>query len=101
MANRVKVVTVGGADRVELERLAGSRTAPARLVQRARIVLLSAEGLAAVEVAQRVGCSEQTVGLWRRRYERQGPAGLAERPRPGRPPMFHRSAGLEAGEPPR
>jgi len=87
MANRVKVVTVGEADRAEMERLVGSRTAPVRAVQRARIVLLSAEGLTAAEIAGRVGCSEQTVGLWRRRYQQQGLAGLAERPRTGRPPV--------------
>ena len=87
MANRIKVLAVGGTDRAELERLVGARTAPARTVQRARIVLLSAQGLAAVEIAERVGCSQQTVGLWRRRYQLQGLAGLAERPRPGRPPV--------------
>ncbi|MQA86962.1 MAG: IS630 family transposase, partial [Streptosporangiales bacterium] len=43
MPNRVRVLTVADSDRVELERRARDRGAPARVAERARIVLLSAE----------------------------------------------------------
>ena len=45
MPNRVRSVTVTDADRVNLDRMARDRGAPARVAERARIVLLSAEGL--------------------------------------------------------
>jgi hypothetical protein len=42
MPNHVRVLTVPDADRAELERRARSKGAPARVVERARIVLLAA-----------------------------------------------------------
>ena len=88
MANQVKVVTVSERDRAELERRVRAKSAPARTVERARIVLLPADGYAGVEIAERVGCSEPTVITWRRRYAERGLAGLEERPRSGRPPTI-------------
>jgi transposase len=55
------------------------------VVERARIVLLSADGMTGREISARVGCSEQTVVAWRARYTKEGLAGLDERPRCGRP----------------
>jgi transposase/transposase-like protein len=57
----------------------------AGLAQRARIVLLAAEGMSNTEVAERVGVSRPTVISWRSRYDRRGIAGLLDEPRPGRP----------------
>ena len=85
MPNRVRVVTVTDADRVKLERMARDRGAPARVSERARIVLLSADGLTGPQIAERVGCSEPTVVKWRARYAAAGLTGLADAPRPGGP----------------
>jgi transposase len=84
MPNRVRVLSVSESDRVELERRVRDRGALARDVRRARIVLLSRQGLSGPEIAERVGCSEPTVVLWRNRYATEGLAGLDERAR--RPP---------------
>ena len=43
MPNRVRILTVPDSDRAELERRARSKGAPARVVERARIVLLAAQ----------------------------------------------------------
>lgn len=53
--------------------------------QRARIVLLAADGLSNTEIAERTGVSRPTVISWRARYEQFGMAGLADKPRSGRP----------------
>src|SRR2546426_2905494 len=87
MPNRVRVLTVSDADRAELERRVRAKSAPARTVERARIALLSAEGLTGRQIAERVGCSEPTVVAWRARYAGRGLAGLEETPRSGRPPL--------------
>lgn len=71
--------------REQLESLANSRSLPAGLVQRAQIVLLSAEGRTNQEVAKRFGLANATVGKWRRRFLKNGVAGLHDELRPGRP----------------
>ena len=85
MPNRVRVLTVPEADRAELERRVRGRGAPARVAERARIVLLSADGLTGPQIAGRVGCTEPTVVKWRRQYAGEGLAGLEDAPRPGGP----------------
>src|SRR5215213_5009855 len=85
MAAHVRVVEVPDADRRELRRRARDKGAPARKVERARIVLLAADGVPGTAIAARVGCAEGTVVTWRRRYAESGLAGLADLPRPGKP----------------
>jgi transposase len=85
MPNRVRVLTVPDADRAELERRARSKGAPARVVERARIVLLAADGLTGAQIAERAGCTEPTVIKWRRQYAQAGLAGLEDASRPGGP----------------
>jgi len=57
----------------------------AALAERAKILLLAAEGTSNAEIARQVGCSRPTVILWRQRYTQRGLDGLADQPRPGRP----------------
>lgn len=64
-----------------------STTCEHREVVRARIVLLAAGGLSNAEIVRRVGCHEDTVRKWRRRFaEDPRTESLADRPRSGRPP---------------
>src|SRR5437764_75383 len=85
MAAHVRTVNVPEADRRELQRRARDRGAPAREVERARIVLLAADGVPGQQIAEMVGCAERTVVTWRGRYVERGLAGLADLPRPGKP----------------
>ncbi len=72
-------------ERTQLVDWAASRSLPHSLVQRAQAILLSADGLANTEVAERVGLSHPMVGHWRRRFQRERLAGLYDAPRSGRP----------------
>src|ERR687897_281349 len=85
MAAHVRTVEVPEADRRELRRRARAKGAPAREVERARIVLLSSQGVPGKQIAAMVGCAEPTVVTWRRRYAESGLAGLEDLPRPGKP----------------
>lgn len=78
-------VTVSEADRAQLEAIVRSRSLPHGIVRRARIVLLSADGVGATEIARRCHVSRPTVSLWRRRYRERGLPGLHAELRPGRP----------------
>ena len=68
----------------------------AGLAQRARIVLLAADGMSNTEIAERVGVSRPTVIEWRGRYQRSGLAGLDDQPRSGRPRAVDHEAILAA-----
>ncbi len=52
-----------------IETITRETTAPVRLVQRARIVLLAFEGKLNKEIAGEVGMNRQHVGKWRRRWQ--------------------------------
>lgn len=62
-----------------------SGSAGAAAIRRARIVLLSRDGLGPSAIAEELGCSKQTVITWRERYRSDGLAGLRDAPRSGRP----------------
>lgn len=72
-------------DRGHLEALARSTSVRAGLAQRARIVLLAAEGLANAEIARRTGSTRPTVLAWRNRYAAGGIDALEDKARSGRP----------------
>lgn len=82
----VQVVLRDG-DGERLRSLTRASTAPAGLVQRARIVLLAAEGTSNTDIAAQVGVARQTVVTWRQRYVDGGMAALQDGDRPGRPPV--------------
>ena len=58
-----------------LEGLANSRTEAYRAVQRARLILLAAGGMANVQIAKEVGLSRAMVVQWRQRFARKRMAG--------------------------
>ena len=67
------------------ESLTSSRSLPAGLVSRARIILLSASGKTNQQIARQMGLTNATVGKWRRRFLEQDVSGLHDELRPGRP----------------
>ena len=79
------MVDVPSSDKAELESWLRASTMPAGLVQRARIVLLAADGHGTGEIVTRTGASKPTVIQWKRRYAEGGLAALDDRPRSGRP----------------
>lgn len=84
---RACTITLTEEDRTTLERWSRARSTEARLVERARIVLLAAEGRENKDIAAELGITRATVGRWRDRYAARGVAGIEkDAPRGGRPP---------------
>jgi transposase len=73
-----------------LRRWAQASSVAASLAQRAKLLLLAAEGISNTAIAQQLGITRPTVIAWRQRYTREGLDGLADRPRPGRPQTVRR-----------
>src|SRR5574337_578264 len=87
--SKIDPITIGAADRDELERLVRDRNTAQKVVWRARIVLLAADGLQAGAIATATDKSQLTVRRWRRRFLARGVEGLlkdASRP-PRRKPL--------------
>jgi transposase len=79
------MVVLSDEERAELERWSRRPSSAQALALRARIVLLAAEGLRNVEIAERLGISRPPVTKWRRRFVEHRLDGLVDEPRPGRP----------------
>src|SRR5690348_5461128 len=90
MGKRLRLGELSEDERRALERVARSRTAPARQVERAKVVLAAASGEGVGAIAERFHLSLGTVYLWWHRFAEQGLAGLADKPRGGRPPTYTR-----------
>jgi transposase len=80
-------INLSDEDRSTLERWSRSRSTEARLVERARIVLLAADGRENKDIAAELGITRATVARWRGRFAVAGVAGIQkDAPRGGRPP---------------
>jgi transposase len=86
LALQVRELTAEEHERVR--RLAHSRTDPARLVERARIIWLAQQGRRVPAIDAALRRTEPTVRLWLKRFNTTGLAGLADQPRAGRPPTY-------------
>src|SRR3974390_2708899 len=75
-------------DRDELRSWVRSRTIDYRYGQRARIVLLAADGMSNRAIGETVGMHYNQVGVWRSRYTEFGVDGLFDEGLPGRPPVY-------------
>jgi transposase len=81
-------IILSGEQREQLDAFARSRSLPLRLIQRAQIVLLAADGEQDQEIAEKLSITRQTAGRWRKRFLRLGIPGIQkDAPRPGRTKM--------------
>ena len=74
----------------EIERLRADLRGRWRQAARAAMVLLSLHGLSAAQIAMLLDCHPATVRRWIGRFNTDGMAGLADRPRCGRPRLGDR-----------
>jgi transposase-like protein len=82
-------VRVPPEDRAELEGWVASRNTPQKLVWRARIVLMWADGAGITEIVQATGKTKRTAYRWRDRYLERGVEGLRrDASRPGSQEAF-------------
>ena len=81
------------AERTELEGLARSSKTEYRLRQRARIVLLAANGIASRAIGRTVRCTTGTASKWRVRYAEKRLAGLDETGDRGAEPKYTAATG--------
>ena len=86
MAIKLKKLTA--EEQSAIDKLARSRTAPAREVERAHIILLARRGTRVPAIAKELEVTAITVRTWLKRFNAAGRAGLQDRPRSGRPVTY-------------
>lgn len=87
--NIAERIVLSPEEETAINRWANGKRVPLRLVLRARIVQLAAQGIFNHEIAARLGISRPTVQLWRERFLALRLAGLEkDAPRPGRRPRI-------------
>ena len=89
MRKAVKLRSLTTEEETEIRKIAASRKAAHRLVQRAKVivVLLDDPKLHATQAGQRAGFSGRQSGVdWVKRFNAEGIAGLEDKPKAGRPP---------------
>ncbi len=75
-----------------LKRYSRGRSTPVRLVRRAQIVLLAAQGMQNKDIAAELDTRPRVVGVWRKRFLDKGIKGLEkDAPRPGRNPKISKA----------
>jgi transposase len=82
------VLELTGEEREQLRRWSRRAKSAQALALRSRIVLACAAGLDNKQVAGQFGVAAATVGKWRARFVELRLDGLADDPRPGRPPSI-------------
>lgn len=90
MGRRLQLRAVSEEERSAVTRLARSRTAPARSVERAQVVEAALKGTPVEDIAAQLHLARGSVYLWLHRFEERGIAGLEDHPRGGRPPTYSR-----------
>src|SRR6476646_6043271 len=76
----------------ELEQQVRARSLPSRIVERSRIVLMSASGHQDVEIAAKLRITPKKLARWRERLQKQGLVGLLkDAPRQKRTPTITRA----------
>lgn len=85
MAKARRSLDITSEEHEQLKAIASSRSLPAALVRRAKIVLLTEEGMSDRETARHLDISQPTVSLWRRRFLAARINGLHDELKPGRP----------------
>lgn len=88
-----QAISLSQQDRVKLESYARGRSVAKRLVERAGIILLAAQGKRDIEIAAALKITRQTAARWRARFAQSGVAGLEkDAPRPGRTTVINAEA---------
>ncbi len=82
-------------DKKIMERMVKRAKTEQRMVLRAQIVLLFAQGLTAKQVTLKVSTTVKTARKWKKRYVLSGIKGLYDLPRQGAPPKFSVGQRLE------
>lgn len=93
---RAPAIELTDDERATLTKWSRGKTTPARLLTRARIVLLAADGRLSKDISAELGVPQKTISQWRTRFATERLAGIEQdAPRGGRTPSVRQSKEAE------
>lgn len=104
MGKQIRSIQLTETEKSELEAIVNKRTSPQQMVLRAKIIILTADGLSTDEIMSRLETTKVTISKWKKRFIEHGLSGLIDLARSGRrvkhgPEIRHKIA-AEACNPP-
>lgn len=105
MGKQIRYIQLSPSEQSQLEGIVRKRTNPQQLVLRAKIILLTAQGLSVDNIARELHTTKMTISKWKKRFLDQGLDGFVDLDRPGRTPKYgaeirHRIAAEACNPPP-
>lgn len=88
MARKAANIILSNEEKSKLQKYANGKATEHRMVIRARIVLMAAEGTETNRIAKHLHISSKMVCKWRIQYSKYGIEGLIDKEKPGRPRKF-------------
>jgi transposase len=88
MAKRATPIVLSVDEKRTLQQWRRAHKTERRVAERARIILLAAQGRSNLQIAVELGTRPARVSKWRTRFARQRLAGLADEARPGKPRCY-------------
>jgi len=88
MPKKLEIRPLTNEERTALEQLKRSQTAEARLVERAKMILMFHDGMKPVDIAAKLDRTAMTVYSRLKRFDREGLAGLKDEHKSGRKPTY-------------
>ena len=88
MAKRATPIVLSVDEKRTLQQWRRAHKTERRVAERARIILLAAQGRSNLQIAVELGTRPARVSKWRTRFARQRLAGLADEARPGKPRRY-------------
>ncbi len=88
MPRKTPKIEIPAEDKETLSRWIKSRTMPKQTIDRAKMVLDSAEGKQVRQIANELQTYPNKIIYWRKRYIQHGLKGLEDKPRSGRPTIY-------------
>lgn len=84
MSSHIKYIDLSYEQRGELEAVTRKPSSPQGLVQRCRIILMTADEKSVEDIEKELNTTRATVRKWKTRYLKYGFEGLFDNPRPGK-----------------
>jgi len=105
MGKQIRQIQLTNYEHEQLKKIINKRTNPQQIVMRAKIIVMTSDGISVDEIMNKLQTTKVTISKWKRRFLDKGLPGLYDLDRPGRaikygPEIRHKIAAEACNPPP-